>query len=130
MAYDEMIELRIYDFETFRAHGDSTPVVDGSSALIDELREMCDDAWFAVDGSGRSNGWANWSDLEIDLEAFSAAHPGLLLDAVITGEDGDDFRRLYVVNGRSQEVTGRIVYDEPDWNEFPPIPLRNETMSV
>jgi hypothetical protein len=130
MAYDEMIGLLIYDLAVYRAQGEAAPVVDGMVALIDELREACEAAWFAVDSYGRSHGWVNWEDIEADLEGFSVAHPGLLFEATIAGEDGDDFRRLFVVNGRSQEVAGRIVYNEPDWEQFAATPLRNETIAI
>lgn len=89
-------------------------VIDGSDDLIDEFREECDEANFALDEDGDSADSCKWYGHPIDLKRFSAKHPEALFLLRGEGEESGDIWREYYRNGRVQICKAKLVFPDFD----------------
>lgn len=130
MGYDSMFDLGVYDFAVFKERGESAPLSEQFSGVVDTLRVFSEDAQFALDEGGDSTGWAKWDSLEEDMQEFSRRYPALLFIVTVCGQEGGDYWQLFARDGRYVTVPGWIEYGKPDLDEFEPKPLQTETMAI
>ncbi|QIN94075.1 hypothetical protein PP459_gp158 [Streptomyces phage Wakanda] len=58
-----------------------------------------------------------WYSHEEDIAAISKNWPNVMFVLSALGEDGEQWR-VYAMNGKSQNVKGRTVFDDPDMSKF------------
>lgn len=80
--------------------------------FIDDLREECDDARFALDDGGETGEPCNWYDHEKDMIAFSVKSPGVLFTLTGHGEEKGDIWTKYFRSGAMQVSRAKITFDE------------------
>jgi hypothetical protein len=89
-------------------------VLEGDPGLIQQFREECDNAEYALQSDGYCNESCKWYDSDDDMRAFSLKHPEALFQLDGDGESSDDKWRQYWRNGKVQDIQAQIVYDEFD----------------
>lgn len=87
---------------------------DEKYSVIQQFREDCDNAEFAIDENGDCINSTKWYDHRDDLIQFSLKHPNMLFLLEGEGEDTGDVWKLYVKNGKSQLCEAIITFDDFD----------------
>lgn len=59
-----------------------------------------------------------WYDWKKDMEALSMDYPNVLLVLSGEGEESGDIWKSYFMNGQSQVVKAKVVFDAPDFSSF------------
>lgn len=78
--------------------------------IIEDLRNKNASARYALDENGDSEEGCKWYDRREDMVAFSKLYPDAFFILHGEGEEGGDLWRMYVKNGKVQEVKAEIVY--------------------
>jgi len=91
-------------------------VQQGSNDLIEELRESCEGANYAIKSNGDPRVKCKWHDHSKDMKVFSALHPHALFKLSGEGEDAEDLWREYHKNGKVQVCKAVIAY--PQFNSY------------
>ncbi len=58
-----------------------------------------------------------WYSHAEDIAAISKNWPNVMFVLSASGEDGEQWR-VYAMNGTSQRVSGRVIFDDPDMSKF------------
>lgn len=82
--------------------------------LIEELRNECEWAKYALDEIGETTDACKWYEHEEDLKVFSLKHPDTLFQLEGEGEESDDIWIKYFKNGKIQKCYANITFDEYD----------------
>jgi hypothetical protein len=83
-------------------------------AIIAHLREVNEEAKFAIDGEGNCLEGSKWYEHESDLKKFSKIYPGWLFSLHGQGEQPEDIWNCYFVDGRCQVEEAVVVIGEFD----------------
>mgnify|MGYP003652940898 CR=1 FL=1 len=86
----------------------------GSNDLIEDLRNECDSAGWALNSFGDSAKPCKWYSHENDLKAFSKNHPDALFMLSGKGEENGDAWIEYYRNGKVQVCKAVYVYPDAD----------------
>ena len=89
-------------------------VVKGDDDLIEALREVSEEASYALSSNGDSEESCKWYMHEDDLKRFSLLHPGALFKLSGEGEDSDDMWHEYYQNGKMQLCKAMIFFADFD----------------
>lgn len=92
----------------------SLSILEGSNDLIQELRDTCDEAEYALDEDGDSSNATKWYDHEKDLKNFSSVHPEAVFKLKGEGEESGDIWVAYFKAGKMQMCKAKITFDEYD----------------
>ena len=87
-------------------------IIDGSSGLIKDLIDECEEAGYAFEANGDCSQECKWYDHKEDLTAFSKKHPEALFMLSGEGEDNGDAWHEYYRNGKVQVCKAKLVYPE------------------
>ena len=87
-------------------------VVSDEGNLIEQFRESCEDAKYAIEDDGAMYDATKWYDCDEDLKHFSRKHPDALFILSGEGEDNDDIWKAYFRNGRMYKEKAKIVFKE------------------
>ena len=87
-------------------------IVKGDNDLIGALREVCEDAQYAINVSGDSENSCKWYSHEADLKSFSLRHPNAIFKLSGEGEESGDIWHEYYQNGKVQTCKAKIVFDD------------------
>ena len=90
-------------------------VLEGDSDVIEQLREQCDEAQYALETDGSSCESAKWYDCNDDLRSFSTQYPSYLFLLYEEGEESGDICKKFFRNGKMQECKAIITFE--DFNE-------------
>lgn len=112
MGYNTRFEL---DLEYYGKDPKPSP---DKYEIIDELRKSGENAEYALDEDGGSNGELKWYDHDKDLRSFSKKHPDWMFSLSGEGEDNEDIWKKYFRDGYMQEARAKISYDEYDNSKF------------
>ena len=96
----------------------------GKGPIFNRLRDTAHD----IDAAGvynrsleelMNNGLSEvkWYSHEEDIANISKSWPNVMFVLSASGEDGEQWR-VYAMNGTSQRVSGRVVFDDPDMSKF------------
>ena len=87
-----------------------------SEDYIEELREICQCAEYAIDESGCFYSESKWYTHEDDLKKFSSGDncKDVLFQLEGEGEDNEDLWIKYFKNGKMQICRGEVFYPEYD----------------
>lgn len=86
-------------------------IVKGDNDLIDEFRDISEDARHAIDSNGDSEESCKWCTHEDELRKFSLLHPEALFKLSGEGEESGDIWHEYYQNGKMQLCKAKIVFD-------------------
>ena len=86
-------------------------VIEGDQKLIEEFRNSCEGAEYALNNDGTCREPQKWYDCQDDLRNFSIKHPEALFRITGNGEDDYDFWQLYARAGKTQFCPGYITYE-------------------
>ena len=89
-------------------------VDEGKEHLIPKLREVVEEADYALDEEGGTESTCKWYDHENDLKGFSKICAGTLFTLHGEGEESGDIWVKYFKDGKMQECPARITFDEYD----------------
>ena len=84
----------------------------GSNDLIQELRECCEEASYAIQPNGDTGEECKWYRHEDDMKAFSLKHPEALFKISGEGEESLDLWCEYYKNGKVQVCKAIITFPQ------------------
>lgn len=87
---------------------------EGEYTIIERFRGMYPEVERAITSYGNSLNEVKWYGHKEDLTNFSKHYPNVLFTLTGSGEENGDYWKLYVKNGKSQYVKGKITYPEYD----------------
>lgn len=86
--------------------------------VIYNFLQVCEDARYAINDKGKTEESCSWYDLKKDLENYSKNHPNIVFIMSGFGEESGDVWKMYCINGKSEYIKAKMVFDEPNWNEL------------
>ena len=92
----------------------SLKVIEGSEDLIKELRNICDEAGYALEEDGSTSDSTKWYSSEKDMRDFSLLHPEAVFELKGGGEESGDLWVAYFKAGKMQMCKAKIYFDEYD----------------
>jgi len=89
-------------------------IVEGDNNLIDQFRDVSEDAQYAIDSNGDSEESCKWYNHQDELKKFSLLHPDALFKLGGEGEESGDIWHEYYQNGKMQLCKAQIVFADFD----------------
>ena len=89
-------------------------IVKGDNELIEQFREVSEDASYAIDSAGDSEESCKWYRHQDELKNFSLLHPEALFKLSGEGEDSGDIWHEYYQDGKMQICKAMIVFPDFD----------------
>lgn len=86
----------------------------GNSDLTGQFVGENENAAYALDTYGDTQGRCKWYEHEEELKAFSLKHPEALFELNGKGEESGDIWIKYIQNGKCQTCKAKIAFDEFD----------------
>ena len=83
--------------------------------IIRDFKSWCEDADWVLLDNGYSQDIIKWYNFDSDIRKLSNKYPDVLFECYRSGEDPDDFEKIYAKGGKLQSVMGIVEY--PDFNE-------------
>lgn len=123
MSYYTTFEITIerIDPKTFAPTWDKNVLKTPSNSevpgqLVDKIQNLCEDLEF--DQIATLYGYAKWYDWREELVELSKQYPEFMFTVDGAGEDFPDAWICWIVNGRSQYTTKKMVHDPFDPEKF------------
>ena len=89
-------------------------IVKGDNDLIDKLRDVSEEATYALCSNGESEESCKWYTHQDELKKFSLSHPEALFKLSGEGEESGDIWHEYYQNGKVQTCKAQIVFADFD----------------
>ena len=89
-------------------------IVKGDNNLIDKLRDISEDASYAIYSNGDESESCKWYSHQDELKSFSLLHPEALFKLSGIGEENGDIWHEYYQGGKMQTCKAQIVFADFD----------------
>lgn len=104
MGYRSYFSLSVHELGNGRIKKDADP------QIIARLRQVNENAEYAICDDGSTNEGAKWYDCGEDLGAFSSGYPGILFEMSREGEDPGDLEKIFAYEGKWYSEYAEIVW--------------------